>query len=67
MIQTLRRMVSALVRSLNQPGISPQMALKITHQVNELRAELIRMRVEKARRKAEKLLAEQPVYACIDT
>ena len=65
MIQTLRRMVSALVRSLNQPGISPQMALKITHQVNE-RAELIRMRVEKARRKAEELLAEQPVYSRID-
>jgi len=43
------------------------MALKITHQVNELRAELIRMRVEKARRKAEMLLAEQPVYSCIDT
>ena len=55
------------MRSLNQPGISPQMALKITHQVNELRAELIRMRVEKARRKAEKLLAEQPVYSCNDT
>ena len=55
------------MRSLNQPGISPQMALKITHQVNELRAELIRMRVEKARRKAEELLAEQPVYSCNDT
>ena len=45
---TLRRMVSALVRSMNEPGMSASLKLKLTKEVNSLRVELARMRVERA-------------------
>jgi hypothetical protein len=55
---TLRRMVSALVRSMNEPGMSASMKLKLTKEINALRVELSRMRVERARRTADRILSQ---------
>jgi len=59
-VPTLQRMIGALVRSMAEPGLSAAMKLKLCRQVNELRADLAKCRIEAARRKADALLAEIP-------
>jgi hypothetical protein len=54
-----------LVAAISEPGLSASMKLKIVREINGLRSEIARCKVEAARRKADALLAEpsssQPV------
>ena len=59
-VPSLQKMIGALVRSLAEPGLSAAMKLKLVRQVNELRGDLAKCRIEAARRKADILLAETP-------
>jgi len=58
-VPILQKMIGALVRSMAEPGLSASMKLKLLRQINELRGDLAKCRIEAARRKANILLAEQ--------
>ena len=57
--------MTQLVAAISEPGLSASMKLKIVREINGLRSEIARCKVEAARRKADALLAEpsssQPV------
>ena len=64
-VTSLRRMVTQPVKAMAEPGLSASMKLKLVREVNQLRADIARCKVETARRKADALLDEpsssQPV------
>lgn len=57
-ITTLRRMITRLVRAMAAPGISASMQLKLVRQINDLRNEIAKAKLEAARRKADDLLSD---------
>ena len=65
-VVNLRRMISSLIRSLNEPGISASMKLRVIAQVNQLRKDLDKVRLEQARRRADEILANPPSEPLIE-
>ena len=57
-VVNLRRMVTQLIAAMSEPGLSASMKMRIVRQVNELRADIAKAKLEAARHKADALLAE---------
>jgi hypothetical protein len=57
-VSNLRRMVGSLVRSMSESGLSASMKLKLVREINALRADIAKAKLEAARRKAAALLSE---------